>query len=269
MGLAMTAHEQAKRRFPSNGWGFAWLGEPERDTDRRQPGGWIYNLLDYLEATPLRRLGANQEGAEKRASLALLSASPLAAFQCPTRSRGDVAEQTQHVKPVNADWSPQVAKTDYAVNEGDFITDTNEGPKSLEEGDRNKFAWKDVSRATGISFQRSEVRAIDVEDGLTHLYLVGEKHVSARGYTNASDRSHDQSMYSGVDWDIARWTLDTPLRDRVWSAPRLFGSAHSGGCYFVLGDGSVRLISYEIERETHRRLGNRRDGLPVALPESP
>jgi hypothetical protein len=44
---------------------------------------------------------------------------------------------------------------------------------------------------------------------------------------------------------------------------RIFGSAHAAGCHFVLCDGAVRLIQYSIDAEVHRRLGNRRDGLPV------
>ena len=42
-----------------------------------------------------------------------------------------------------------------------------------------------------------------------------------------------------------------------------FGSSHTAGCHFVLCDGSVRLISFQIDPEIHRRLGNRADGLPI------
>jgi hypothetical protein len=38
------------------------------------------------------------------------------------------------------------------------------------------------------------------------------------------------------------------------------GSAHSFGIHGLFGDGSVRSISYDIDRVTLNRLGNRDDG---------
>ena len=45
-----------------------------------------------------------------------------------------------------------------------------------------------------------------------------------------------------------------------------FGSVHSAGFNVVFCDGSVHWIGYDIDQETHFRLGNRRDRLTVTLP---
>ena len=43
-----------------------------------------------------------------------------------------------------------------------------------------------------------------------------------------------------------------------------FSSHHTGGAHFMLGDGSIRFISENIEQATYRRLANRSDGEPVS-----
>jgi prepilin-type processing-associated H-X9-DG protein len=168
-----------------------------------------------------------------------------------------------NLPPFNADWVPWVAKTDYAINEGDFITDTQEGPPTLQVGDTAGYPWRDTTQATGISFQRSRIRPQDIHDGMSHTYMIGEKYVSSAHYLDEGDLGHDQSMYTGVDLDINRWTIDPPLMDSGAVAYRRFGSAHQQGCHFVMCDGSVRQVSYDIDADIHRWLGNRRDGHAV------
>ena len=41
--------------FASGGWGWVWQGDPDRGNGKNQPGGWIFNILPYLEQLPLYR----------------------------------------------------------------------------------------------------------------------------------------------------------------------------------------------------------------------
>ena len=73
-------------------------------------------------------------------------------------------------------------------------------------------------------------------------------------------------MYLGDDADIRRWTMSPPVPDSSRIATRNpFGSAHEAGCNFLLCDGSVHFVSFDIDPETHRRLGNREDGESVNI----
>jgi prepilin-type processing-associated H-X9-DG protein len=241
------------------------LGEPDRGTDRRQPGGWIFNLLPYLDKGAERELGTTvvTQGSAAKWDMSRLTQVPLAIFTCPSRRPVALSAHRPGQPLRNAAWAPAVAKSDYAVCEGDFITNTPEGPLTLVEGDDPNYPWTDVSQATGVCFLRSEIRWVDIRDGTSETYLIGEKYVGRTNYDTHLDAGHDQCMYTGVDLDINRWTLEPPLPDMDFMSPRRFGSAHPGGCHFLFCDGSVRMMSYFIHRDVHRRLGNRRDGQPL------
>ena len=44
-----------------------------------------------------------------------------------------------------------------------------------------------------------------------------------------------------------------------------FSSVHTGGAHFMVGDGSVRFVNEQINKDAYRRLTNRSDGEPVSV----
>ena len=105
--------------------------------------------------------------------------TPLSIVRCPTRSAtalapsrpGSVLNSSGQVD-LTLD-SVLVARSDYAVNEGDFyLTTAPVDPKSS--------TWTTYSLGmSGICYQRSQTQSAAIEDGLSHTYLVGEKFVSS------------------------------------------------------------------------------------------
>ena len=262
LAAAMHLHESTFGRFPGNGWGFAWIGEPDRGTGPDQPGGWVYQLLPYLEQDGLRKLGSGLPDAEKRDALGQLTQRHLTVLRCPSRPAPLSSPRNPLLFWAIADHHPNEPRTDYAVNEGDFITNTDGGPFDLAAGDSPSYPWKDTSRASGVCFLRSTVRMTDLADGSCHTYLLGEKHVQRTHYDDGGDPGYDQNPFTGVDLDLNRWTHVPPHPDGDAPHERAFGSAHSAAFHMALGDGSVRTVSYSIDAAIHRALGHRSDGGP-------
>lgn len=260
MGLAVHAHEATFGSLPSNGWGFAWQGDPNRSTGPSQPGGWIYNLLDYIDQTTLKQTGAGLSGDALRQSITKRQSAGIPTFVCPSRPNGGVGKGLS-IPFRNADSIEEVAKTDYACNEGDVISNTLFGPDSLEEGDSPFYVWIDTRRLTGVCFQRSAIRVAEIDDGLSNTLFAAEKYVNAQSYYDVKDSGYDQSLYSGVDLDLNRWTLTPPSQDNQTDLRvRSFGSAHPQAMHALSCDGSVRSVSYSVDERLFRNFGVRNDG---------
>src|SRR5262249_16834990 len=67
-------------------------------------------------------------------------------------------------------------------------------------------------------------------------------------------RDEDHANLESTDWGSGE----------KWGESN-FGSQHSGGCYFVMCDGSVQIISYTVDARVKYRLANRHDGQHVEL----
>ena len=255
---AMLAHHDARGRFPSSGWGFVWTGDPDRGSGRRQPGGWAFSILPYMEQASLEELGKGQPESVKRELAATVAQTPVGPLNCPSRRPLGLLPYGGSHEVRNADPAELVFKTDYAANAGDLVVG-GLGPETLAEGDGGTFDWGNAAEATGVFYPRSEVTIAGITDGTSNTYLVGEKRCLLDGY----DWGDDQHAFLGHGNDTARYTsLDLPIvPDGRAAGHRQFGSAHPGGCHFAMADGAVRLMSYETDPEIHRRTGTRAEGL--------
>ena len=57
LSTACLSHAQKLGFFPSGGWGSNWVGIPDNGTGLNQPGGWIYQILPYMDQDVLHDLG--------------------------------------------------------------------------------------------------------------------------------------------------------------------------------------------------------------------
>lgn len=266
VGLGMALHHDQHRHFPTNGWNTLWTGDPDRGFGKQQPGGWLYNVLPYIELTALHDLGKGLTSTARAQAIAERLATPVGMFYCPSRRRARVLF-TQYTY-YNASHVSRVAKNDYAANGGDIAFPTNLGPASFQAADQASYSWPSTSHLNGVIYFRSEVRISDLLDGASNTYLVGEKYLQPDDYEGGADPGNNETAFCGHAVDITRVTAlsSPPQQDRPGvSQSNCFGSAHSGAFAMGLCDGSVRWISYAIDREMHRRLGNREDQQPVMI----
>lgn len=265
LGLAALNHHQAHGHFPAGGWGLWWVGDPDRGFGWKQPGGWIYNLLPYLEQEALRSVGAGETFDEKRTTLQTVLETPLAMLNCPTRRRAIAYPYGDSYTFRNVDMPAAVARSCYAGNGGDR-PGGYAYPQSYDHGD-NTYQWPDTSHLTGLFFARSVMSIASVKDGTSNTFLFGEKHLNPDNYASGTDGGDNQSMYQGFDCDIGRWTTTSlPLQQDTPGFGNIhgFGSAHPSGANFAFCDGSVHSVAYGIDISVYVLLGNRKDGQPIS-----
>src|SRR5271163_521906 len=89
MGIAMHNLHDANKCFPSGGWGWFWVGVPSNvSTGPDQPGGWLFNILPYVEQGNLRNEAAGLTGSSFTTTMQTMMATPVKLFNCPSRRNG-------------------------------------------------------------------------------------------------------------------------------------------------------------------------------------
>jgi prepilin-type N-terminal cleavage/methylation domain-containing protein/prepilin-type processing-associated H-X9-DG protein len=133
----------------------------------------------------------------------------------------------------------------------------------------------------GILFHKSRVRIAEITDGTSATLIVGERPPSADlnfGWWFGSDGRDEQGTAEGTLGSTEQWFYDYRLSQAPFNCkppaklgfqPGLisdecdaahFWSLHSGGANFVLADGSVRFVSYNLDSDLFPKLCTRAGG---------
>ena len=253
LALAAINHHEVAGHFPTGGWGWWWVGDPDRGFGKEQPGGWIFNLMPYTEESS--RYAAASDGDRENITTKQLDATrevvvnPLPLADCPSRRAGLVFP-----KPIdglfiayNSAKNPTggniAGRSDYAINAGDNggnQTDNYDidcwglafpggGPSiKMNYSSAMSFHWPTtalgrtiptdgtppIQRYTGISFQRSEVGIKHITDGTSHTYLIGERFLRPAKYETGNDGGDNETWCTGFNNDNFRSAFDPPAQDR-------------------------------------------------------
>jgi prepilin-type N-terminal cleavage/methylation domain-containing protein/prepilin-type processing-associated H-X9-DG protein len=287
IGLGCQQHVSHQGFFPSGGWGWSWVGDPDRGFHKEQYGGWVYNILPYLDQQAIHQ-NPGQTAANKSANTLAMVQTPLLFTNCPTRRRAILYPHTSGASYFNCSTPSQETRTDYAICTGDVAWDQFfTGPSSTATGDgwpncppggagSTSTCWRSPVDFDGVSFQRSEIKPAQILDGLNQTILVGEKYLDPDNYYTGSDGADNENSYVGYDNDIFR-TADynrsaadsssnglPPMQDTPGFVDELrFGSAHFSSCNFVFCDGHVQSINYLVDNLVFANLCSRNDQNPI------
>jgi prepilin-type N-terminal cleavage/methylation domain-containing protein len=282
MGVGFLNHESAHEFFPSSGWGYRWIGDPDGGFGATQPGGWAYSILPYMDYENL--FDAGNRLTELNAAYSLtndveideshfwrLVTTVVPLFNCPTKRlatpypmHGIHGALANNASSCSSSSDCHVARGDYLVNSGNQNAGDLTGP-ALSIVQPLYPRLRPLQGHNGISYARSEVRVSDLIDGTSKTILVGEKYQDPDNYETGKDSHDNQCVYSGHDSDNNGYTgsddvARMPRRDtsgRVFA--HHFGSAHSEGLHVAYCDGAVHFIEFDVSREVWYGLGGRDD----------
>jgi prepilin-type N-terminal cleavage/methylation domain-containing protein len=266
LGIACLTHVDKQKFYPSGGWSWNWVGDPNCGYDKRQPGGWIYNILPGLELLELHERGISGSIADRNRLHTTVVQTPLYVMNCPSFHQAKLYPDPtwQYLNASNPGSGNQlVARGDYAACCGSSShSETNDGgPPTNPPG---AYTWQDVDNPSntyymnGMIYQRSMVKNSDIRRGSSHTIMLGERYINPDEYVAGTGTADNECMWVGQDNDVCRTTSDVPqLCRRGYSSVLLFGSIHAAGAHFVCADGAVHTVSFDVDKEAFMCVGAR------------
>lgn len=254
-GLAMHNHVDVLKVFPTGGtipWPDIVINYSQSpgmpNEPARQGGSWPFQILPYSEQRQVYTISTNTDDIRR---------SQIPTYICPSRGftvrkqDGRVLMDYAGVTPNNDFWQGDTWDVPQNKKWYGVIIRTPYRNDKTHSGSTNPIGFEGIT------------------DGSSNAIVVGEKRLRREEYQSGA--WHDDCGWSdGWDPDTMRETgPGQEYGPDITGGPDpgyQFGSAHPAGANFVLGDGSVRLISYTIDKTLFNQLGHRADGNSAQVP---
>jgi len=290
IALGCLNHESVTGHYPTGGWGDDWVGDADRGFGEDQPGGWIYNLLPFIEQAQLHDLPSDGDPekllAKQIAGAKQMLQNPISIINCPSRRSGTfLAGGSASARNAIGITTLMIGRGDYASNVGHSGGQSAAGPTSYEILQNSNYDWKVLGNLcqvndddpdsnaeyTGVSCQRSEIGPRHVEDGTSNTYLCGERYLNINYYEGGNPPSggDNETWCTGINNDNYRSTEKSPRADALFDPEGgeirddgndIFGSAHASVMHMAFCDGHIEGVSYDIDLNVFQNTGNRKDG---------
>jgi len=222
---------------------------------------WLFHILPFVDQKNIFDLGTDSNSDANK----LVAQQMVPIYNCPTR------------RAPTPYGSAKTFRYDYAGNAGErrFTGSTVPSVSNLTGGMANIRALESSGDQSGVVIQtdRHPILVEKIIDGSSNTLMVAEKAVHPDWLgNNGGDNEYWNN--SGWDEDVIRYGAGVNSSGVKFGMPIIpddlapdstgwydvFGSSHAGGVNACLADGSVRMINFQIDSQTYRRLSHRQDG---------
>lgn len=235
IGLALHMHHDAKGRLPDG-----WTGYDPQSGEPLFNGptgwGWAAKILPHIEQSGvydgLMHLDLSVTDVQNQ----LARESCFSVLRCPSDNGEPLCDLGGY----------QAATSNYigvfgSIELHDAVEAVSGGGQCLGDG---------------VFYHNSRLSFRDIRDGLSQTFIVGERGVKEQQFYSTwvgvfPTAEHSPARVVGVAASPPNSASDEPHN---------FSSHHPAGTHFLLGDGSVRLISEYIETNAYHALCTRNGG---------
>ncbi len=278
LGLALHNYHDTANTFPPG-----WIG---KSTGNYSGFGWNSMLLPYVDQGPLYNILSQTGNPNMLLGLAAATSptvktvdSVLGALRCPS----DPGAPTGIVPggTVQFGRSNYPAVCGFDPNQTNIMTTwPSPAAQALPPSASQLMgsAWVDqMTKQWGGCFGENTRKGIrDMTDGSSNCLVVGERYTPQESSGTVANTTTGDCFWAGVPLAasptsgsfqqalvVGECTTKINFGNQS-PTPRVdtagYGSMHTGGCHFLMGDGAVKFISENVDMNTYRALSRISDG---------